>query len=58
MFTGNIIINLQRERLKMEFTLDHYLAKVTSVYNGNTFTADIAFGLLAWVNVEKSDRTE
>ena len=55
MFTGNIIINLQRERLKMEFTLDHYLAKVTSVYNGNTFTADIAFGLLACVNVEKSD---
>ena len=54
MFTGNIIINLQRERLKMEFTLDHYVAKVTSVYNGNTFTANIDFGLYARVKGEKS----
>ena len=41
MFAGNIIINLQRERLKMELTLYHYKAKVTSVYEGDTGTVDI-----------------
>lgn len=37
----------------MEFSLYHYLAKVVSVYDGDTFTADIDLGLHTWVTGEK-----
>jgi micrococcal nuclease len=37
----------------MERTLYHYKAIVTSVYDGDTFTVDIDFGLSAWIRGEK-----
>ena len=37
----------------MEHTLYHYIALVTSVYDGDTCTVDIDLGLHSWIRDEK-----
>ena len=37
----------------MQDTLYHYRARVVSVYDGDTCTADIDLGLRTWINEEK-----
>lgn len=37
----------------MKFSLYHYKAKVTSVYDGDTCTVDIDLGIHTWIQGEK-----